>query len=77
MMQPAEAAEGAAIVAFLTPDLTQAGLYASIEDKLEEGAAILFAHGFNIHYGQIEPRADLDVILIAPKGTGGPGAPPV
>jgi ketol-acid reductoisomerase len=71
VMQPAEAAEGAAIVAFLTPDLTQAGLYASIEDKLEEGAAILFAHGFNIHYGQIEPRADLDVILIAPKGPGG------
>jgi len=71
VMEPAAAAQGAAIVAFLTPDLTQAGLYASIEDSLAEGAAILFAHGFNIHYQQIKPRADLDVILIAPKGPGG------
>ena len=71
VVEPAEAAKGAAIVAFLTPDLTQADLYASIEDSLDQGAAILFAHGFNIHYKQIEPRADLDVILIAPKGPGG------
>ncbi len=71
VQEPAEAVKGAAIVAFLTPDLTQADLYASIEDQLAEGAAILFAHGFNIHYRQIEPRADLDVILIAPKGPGG------
>ncbi len=71
VQEPAEAVKGAAIVAFLTPDLTQADLYASIEDNLAEGAAILFAHGFNIHYKQIEPRADLDVILIAPKGPGG------
>ena len=71
VMEPAEAAKGAAIVAFLTPDLTQAALYADIEDSLDQGAAILFAHGFNIHYKQIEPREDLDVILIAPKGPGG------
>jgi len=71
VMEPAEAAKGAAIVAFLTPDLTQADLYASIVDKLAKDAAILFAHGFNIHYKQIEPRSDLDVILIAPKGPGG------
>ncbi len=71
VVEPGEAAKGAAIVAFLTPDLTQADLYASIEDSLDQGAAILFAHGFNIHYKQIEPRADLDVILIAPKGPGG------
>jgi len=71
VMEPVEAAKGAAIVAFLTPDLTQAELYASIEDSLDQGAAILFAHGFNIHYKQVEPRADLDVILIAPKGPGG------
>jgi ketol-acid reductoisomerase len=71
VMEPAEAAKGAAIVAFLTPDLSQADLYASIVDNLDQGAAILFAHGFNIHYKQIEPRADLDVILIAPKGPGG------
>ncbi len=71
VQEPAEAAKGAAIVAFLTPDLTQADLYASIADNLDQGAAILFAHGFNLHYKQIEPRADLDVILIAPKGPGG------
>ena len=71
VQEPADAARGAAVVAFLTPDLTQAELYASIVDNLEHGAAILFAHGFNIHYKQIEPRADLDVILIAPKGPGG------
>ncbi len=71
VQEPAAAATGAAIVAFLTPDLTQADLYASIVDNLDQGAAILFAHGFNIHYKQIVPRADLDVILIAPKGPGG------
>jgi len=71
VQEPAAAAKGAAIVAFLTPDLTQAELYASILENLDKGAAILFAHGFNIHYKQIEPRADLDVILIAPKGPGG------
>ena len=71
VLEPAEAAKGAAIVAFLTPDLTQADLYASIVDGLAQNAAILFAHGFNIHYKQIEPRSDLDVILIAPKGPGG------
>ena len=71
VQEPAEATKGAAVVAFLTPDLTQADLYASIVDNLDQGAAILFAHGFNIHYKQIEPRADLDVILIAPKGPGG------
>ncbi len=71
VQEAAAAAQGAAVVAFLTPDLTQAELYASIVDSLDQGAAILFAHGFNIHYKQIEPRADLDVILIAPKGPGG------
>ena len=71
VQEPAAAAKGAAIVAFLTPDLTQADLYADVVDNLDQGAAILFAHGFNIHYKQVEPRADLDVILIAPKGPGG------
>jgi ketol-acid reductoisomerase len=68
---PAEAVRNAAVVAFLTPDLVQASLYASVEPNLGDGAAILFAHGFNIHYKQIDPRQDLDVILIAPKGPGG------
>lgn len=70
VQEPAEAVKGAAVIAFLTPDLTQAGLYASVVDNVDNGAAILFAHGFNIHYKQIEPRDDLDVILIAPKGPG-------
>ena len=71
VLEPAQAAAGAAITAFLTPDMVQESLYKTIEPSLEDGAAILFAHGFNIHYGRIKPRADLDVILIAPKGPGG------
>jgi ketol-acid reductoisomerase len=68
--EPAEAVQGAAIVAFLTPDMTQASLYNAVEAELPNGSSILFAHGFNIHFKQIEPRADLDVVLIAPKGPG-------
>ena len=67
---PAEAVKGAGLVAFLAPDLAQGQLYKDIEPGLEQGATLLFAHGFNIHYKQIEPRADLDVVLIAPKGPG-------
>jgi len=67
---PAEAVDGAGLVAFLVPDMAQGQLYADIEGKLKKGATLLFAHGFNIHYGQIKPRADLDVVLIAPKGPG-------
>lgn len=68
---PVEAVKGAAIVAFLTPDMVQKALYASVVDAIEEGAALLFAHGFAVHFKQVEPRADLDVVLIAPKGPGG------
>ncbi len=68
--EPADAVQGAAIVAILTPDTSQAALYASVLDNIDQGAALLFAHGFNIHFKQIEPRADLDVVLIAPKGPG-------
>lgn len=67
---PAEAAKGAGLVAFLVPDMAQAAVYADIESSLAEGTTLLFAHGFNIHYGQIQPRSDLDVVLIAPKGPG-------
>ena len=67
---PAEAVNGAGLVAFLVPDLAQAQLYKDIEPQLRKGATLLFAHGFNIHYKQIEPRKDLDVVLIAPKGPG-------
>jgi ketol-acid reductoisomerase len=68
---PADAVAGADLVAFLLPDLAQPALYKEIEPKLRQGATLLFAHGFNIHYGEIKPRADLDVVLIAPKGPGG------
>ncbi len=67
---PAEAVKGAGLVAVLAPDLAQAQLYKDIEPNLKNGAILLFAHGFNIIYKLVSPRADLDVILIAPKGPG-------
>ena len=70
VVSPAEAVEGAGLVAFLVPDMAQGKLYQDIENGLAQGCTLLFAHGFNIHYGQIKPRADLDVVLIAPKGPG-------
>ena len=71
VMAPAEAVKGADLVAVLTPDMVQPTLYKeSIEPNIKPGAALLFAHGFNVHFGQIVPRADIDVILVAPKGPG-------
>ncbi|MGH7026951.1 ketol-acid reductoisomerase [Brevundimonas sp.] len=68
---PAEAVADAELVAVLTPDMVQPQLYREvIEPNLTQGACLLFAHGFNVHYGQINPRADLDVVLVAPKGPG-------
>ncbi|MBI1195534.1 MAG: ketol-acid reductoisomerase [Gammaproteobacteria bacterium] len=65
------AVEGADVVMVLVPDEHQAALYRDvIAPRIKQGAALAFAHGFNIHFGQIEPRADLDVIMIAPKGPG-------
>ena len=69
--EPNEAVKGASIVMFLTPDMVQKTLYQAVVPDIEKGALLLFAHGFAIHFGQIEPRADLDVGLIAPKGPGG------
>ncbi len=69
--EPADAAAGADLVAMLVPDLAQKALYDEVEKSLGKGATLLFAHGFNIHYKQIKPRKDLDVVLIAPKGPGG------
>ena len=70
VMEPAAAVKGAQLVAMLVPDLTQKSLYADLKDVFEKGATLLFAHGFNIHFKQIKPRKDLDVVLIAPKGPG-------
>jgi ketol-acid reductoisomerase len=64
------AVEGAGLVAFLLPDMAQAKLYKDVESQLPKNCTLLFAHGFNIHFGRIEPRDDLDVVLIAPKGPG-------
>jgi ketol-acid reductoisomerase len=69
--EPVEAARGADVVAMLVPDLAQAELYQQIAPVLKSGAAVLFAHGFNIHFKQIKPARNLDVVLIAPKGPGG------
>src|SRR5580692_9820787 len=70
VLEPAAAVAGAQVVAMLVPDLTQKPLYGEIKNLIEKGATLLFAHGFNIHFKQIKPRTDLDVVLIAPKGPG-------
>jgi ketol-acid reductoisomerase len=68
---PALAAQWADILMILTPDENQAELYrAEIQPNLKKGAALAFAHGFNIHFGFIEPEKTTDVIMIAPKGPG-------
>ena len=66
-----EATASADVVMILTPDEHQVALYnEQIEPNIKQGAALGFAHGFNVHFELIEPRADLDVIMIAPKGPG-------
>ncbi|HWR76072.1 MAG TPA: ketol-acid reductoisomerase [Thiobacillus sp.] len=66
-----EAVAGADLVMVLTPDEFQSQLYRDeVEPNLKKGATLAFAHGFSIHYNQIVPRADLDVIMIAPKAPG-------
>jgi ketol-acid reductoisomerase len=69
-MQPKEAIKGAQLVAMLVPDMTQKALYEELKEDFEKGATLLFAHGFNVHFKQIKPRKDLDIVLIAPKGPG-------
>ena len=67
----AEAVKGADVVMVLVPDEQQPEVYRNdIEPNLKKGAVLAFAHGFNVHYGQISPRKDVDVIMIAPKGPG-------
>jgi len=66
-----DAVKDADLVMILAPDEHQAKLYRElIAPNIRQGAALAFAHGFNIHFGQIEPRMDLDVIMVAPKGPG-------
>jgi ketol-acid reductoisomerase len=67
----AKAVKDADVVMMLLPDETiPAVYYADVEPNMKKGAALAFAHGFNIHYNQVVPRADVDVIMVAPKGPG-------
>jgi len=68
--EPAVAAAEAELIAMLAPDMAQPGIYRQIESAIKPGSAMLFAHGFNVHFGSIVPRTDIDVIMIAPKGPG-------
>ncbi len=71
VVSAAEAAKWADVVMILTPDEGQAALYAEhLRDNLKEGAALAFAHGLSVHFRLIEPRPDLDVFMVAPKGPG-------
>jgi len=71
VMDVAEAAKWADVVMMLTPDELQADIYyADIADNIRAGAAIAFAHGLNVHFNLIEPRGDIDVFMVAPKGPG-------
>jgi ketol-acid reductoisomerase len=66
-----EAVKGADFVMMLMPDEHIAAVYSSeVEPNIRKGATLGFAHGFNIHYGQVKPREDLDVVMIAPKAPG-------
>lgn len=70
--EPVAAMADADLIAVLTPDTVQKALYDDvIAPNIKKGATLLFAHGFNIHYNQIKPAADIDVVMIAPKGPGG------
>ncbi|MGN0858669.1 MAG: ketol-acid reductoisomerase, partial [Stenotrophomonas sp.] len=67
----AEAVADADLVAVLTPDMVQKKLYNEVlAPNMKQGACLLFAHGLNVHFDMITPRADLDVVLVAPKGPG-------
>src|SRR6186713_483201 len=66
-----EAVKGADVVMMLMPDESIAATYkADVEPNIRKDATLAFAHGFNVHYGQVQPRADLDVWMVAPKAPG-------
>ena len=65
-----EAVASADVVMILLPDENIASVYSEIEPHLKKGASLAFAHGFNVHYNQVVPRADLDVWMVAPKAPG-------
>lgn len=65
-----DAAERAQVICMLMPDMAQPQIFEDIKDKLEAGDALLFAHGFNVHFDVIRPAENLDVIMVAPKSPG-------
>jgi ketol-acid reductoisomerase len=70
-MDVAEASQWGDVIMMLTPDELQADIYADeISENIRPGAAIAFAHGLNVHFNLIEPRTDIDVFMVAPKGPG-------
>jgi ketol-acid reductoisomerase len=70
-MEIADAVKGSDFVMMLMPDEHIAATYAAeVEPNLKQGATLAFAHGFNVHYGQVNPRGDLDVVMVAPKAPG-------
>jgi ketol-acid reductoisomerase len=68
--EPVDAVANADVIAMLVPDMAQRELYRAVSGKIRRNATLLFAHGFAIHFKQVRPRKDLDVVLIAPKGPG-------
>jgi ketol-acid reductoisomerase len=71
VLDVAAAAKWADVVMMLTPDELQADIYRDeLAPNMKKGAALMFAHGLNVHFNLIEPRADLDVLMVAPKGPG-------
>jgi ketol-acid reductoisomerase len=71
VMEVAEAAKWADVMMMLTPDELQGDIYRDhLHANMKNGAALMFAHGLNVHFNLIEPRSDLDVLMIAPKGPG-------
>jgi ketol-acid reductoisomerase len=71
VMSVADAAKWADVIMMLTPDELQADIYArELADNMKNGAALMFAHGLNVHFNLIEPRKDIDVLMVAPKGPG-------
>src|SRR6201996_8423668 len=71
VMSVPDAAKWADVVMMLTPDELQSDIYANdLAPNMKNGAALMFAHGLNVHFNLIEPRKDLDVLMVAPKGPG-------
>jgi ketol-acid reductoisomerase len=71
VMSVADTAKWADVIMMLTPDELQADIYArDLADNMKNGAALMFAHGLNVHFNLIEPRKDIDVLMVAPKGPG-------